>query len=415
VPTGDLTVHRRRNIVVLGLLSTFGPISLDLYLPALPELAEELQASASAAQLSITACLLGLAVGQLVAGPLSDRYGRRRPLVVGLVLYVLTSAACAFAPSVSVLVLLRLLQGLSGAAGLVVARAVARDLYSGRELLVFFSRLILISGLAPVIAPVLGGQLSRVMSWRGIFIVLAGFGLVLLLAGLFGLPETLPPERRTAGGLRTTLRGFRRLLRDRLFVGAALSAGLSGASMFAYIAGGTFVLQEIYGLSPQGFSFVFGANSIGIMVMGQLAGRLAHTWAPSRVLALGLLLNLVGAGALAVTVLAQLGLWFLVGSLLVMVSALGLVFPTSTTLALADYPDQAGTASSLLGLGQFLAGAVAAPLVGVAGTQSAVPLGIVALSASVGATAVFATLVVPVLRRRRELVQEPTVEPPRAA
>ena len=413
MPTADPTAHRRRTIVVLGLLSTFGPISLDLYLPALPQLAAELEASASAAQLSITACLLGLAVGQLVAGPLSDRYGRRRPLIVGLVLYALTSAACAFAPSVAVLVLLRLLQGLSGAAGLVIARAVARDLYSGQLLLVFFSRLILISGLAPVIAPVLGGQLSRVMSWRGIFVVLAGFGLVLLLAGLFGLPETLPVERRTTGGIPATLRGFRRLLQDRLFVGAALSSGLAAASMFAYISGGTFVLQEIYGLSPQGFSFVFGANSLGIMAMGQLASRLARSWSAPRVLALGLLLNLLGASALATTVLTHLGLPFLVGSLLVMVSALGLVFPTSTALALADYPDQAGAASSLLGLGQFVAGAVAAPLVGVAGTQSAVPLGVVAVSASLGATAVFLLLVLPVLLARRRRAAE-TAEPPAA-
>jgi DHA1 family bicyclomycin/chloramphenicol resistance-like MFS transporter len=401
VPTAEPTAHRRRNIVVLGLLSTFGPISLDLYLPALPQLAEELEASASAAQLSITACLLGLAVGQLVAGPLSDRLGRRRPLIVGLILYLVTSAACAFAPSVAVLVLLRLLQGLSGAAGLVVARAVARDLYAGRLLVIFFSRLTLISGLAPVIAPVLGGQLSRVMTWRGIFLVLAAFGLVLLLAGAFGLRETLPPERRTTGGIRATLHGFRTLLKDRFFVGSALSAGLAGASMFAYIAGGTFVLQEIYGLSAQGFSFVFGANSLGIMAVSQLGGRLVRRWSAPRVLAIGLLFNLLGATSLAATVLIHLGLPFLVGSLWVMVSALGLVFPTSTALALADYPDQAGTASSLLGLGQFIAGAVAAPLVGVAGTQSAVPLGVVAFVASAGASLVFATLVLPVLRSRR--------------
>jgi DHA1 family bicyclomycin/chloramphenicol resistance-like MFS transporter len=401
VEAEDTTTHRRRNIVVLGLLSTFGPISLDLYLPALPQLADELGASASAAQLTITACLLGLALGQLVAGPLSDRLGRRRPLITGLVLYVLTSAACAFAPSVSVLVLLRLLQGLSGAAGLVIARAVARDLYSGRMLVTFFARLILISGLAPVLAPVLGGQLSRVMSWRGIFVVLAGFGVVLLLAGLFGLPETLEPQRRTVGGIRATLRGFRTLLQDRFFVGAALSSGLAAASMFAYIAGATFVLQRIYGLSAQGFSFVFGANSLGIMAMGLVAARLGRYWSPVRVLALGLALNLLGATALAVTVLAHLGLPFVIGSLLVMVSAVGLVFPTSTALALADYPHQAGAASSLLGLGQYIAGAVVAPLVGIAGTNTAVPLGIVALSASAGASLVFLTLVLPVVLSRR--------------
>ena len=175
-------------IVVLGMLSTFGPLSLDLYLPALPQLAQELEASASGAQLTITACLVGLATGQLIAGPVSDRLGRRRPLIVGLTIYLLASAGCAFAPSIEVLVPVRLVQGLAGAAGLVIARAVVRDLYAGRDLVVFFSRLILISGLAPVIAPVLGGQLSKIMTWRGMFLVLAGFGAVLLLAGLFGVP-----------------------------------------------------------------------------------------------------------------------------------------------------------------------------------------------------------------------------------
>jgi DHA1 family bicyclomycin/chloramphenicol resistance-like MFS transporter len=188
--------HRRRTIVVLGMLSMFGPISLDLYLPSLPALASDLQASTSSAQLTITACLLGLAVGQLVAGPLSDQFGRRRPLLIGLVAYLVTSLACAFAPTIEVLIVLRLLQGLAGSAGLVIARAVARDLYEGRALLVVFARLVLVSGLAPVVAPLLGGQLARVMDWRGIFVVLATFGLVLVVAGLVGVPA----NRRWAGG-----------------------------------------------------------------------------------------------------------------------------------------------------------------------------------------------------------------------
>jgi len=402
---------RVRTIVVLGLLSTFGPLSLDLYLPALPQLADELGASTSAAQLSITACLVGLATGQLVAGPLSDRFGRRRPLLVGLVAYLMASLACGFASTISVLLTLRLVQGLAGAAGLVIARAVARDLYEGRTLVLFFSRLILISGLAPVIAPVLGGQLSKMMSWRGIFVVLAGFGLALLCAGIFGVRETLPADRRTRGGLGTTLHGFVVLLKDRLFVGAALSSGLAGASMFAYIAGATFVLQRIYGLSPVGFSLAFGANSLGIMTAGQIGGRLARGWSAPRVLALGLLVNLVGAAGLAATVVVSLGLPFLLGSLFVMVSAVGLVFPTATALAMADYPNQAGAASSLLGLGQYFAGAVAAPLVGIAGEGSAVPLGLVALGASVCAGAVFSTLVYPAVRARRVLPEPPGGDP----
>jgi DHA1 family bicyclomycin/chloramphenicol resistance-like MFS transporter len=397
VPTTAATGQHRRNVLVLGLLSTFGPISLDLYLAALPQLAAELRTSAAAAQLSITTCLLGLAVGQVLAGPLSDRFGRRRPLIAGLVVYLLASAACALAPSIAVLLLLRLVQGLAGAAGLVIARAVVRDLYSGRALVVFFARLMLISGFAPVVAPVLGGQLTRVMSWRGIFLVLAVFALVLLLAGL-SLPESLPPARRTTGGIAVTLRGFRILLGDRLFVGAALSTGLVGASLFAYIAGSTFVLQEIYGLSPQAFSLVFGANSVAILAMGQLAAGLTRWWSAGRILALGLLVNLLGAAALTVSVLAGLGLWFVVASLLVMVGAVGLVFAPATALAMADYPDQAGAASSLLGLGQYIAGALVAPLVGLGGSQSATPLAVVALSSSVGAAVVFTVFVRPALR-----------------
>ena len=389
-----------RTVVVLGLLSTFGPLSLDLYLPALPQLADDLGASASLAQLSITACLVGLAVGQLVAGPLSDRLGRRRPLIVGLVAFLLASVACALAPSAAVLVLLRLVQGLAGAAGIVISRAIARDLYSGRALMIFFSRLLLVAGLAPVIAPVLGGQLTRIMTWRGIFGVLAGFGAVLLLAGLFGLKETLPPERRIVGGFRRTLQGYNTLLHDRFFVGCALSSGLAGASMFAYIAGSTFVLQRIYGMSPQGFSLVFGCISLGLVAAAQGGARLALVWPLPRVLGFGLTINLLGATALLITVISGLPLGALIGALVIMVCAVGLIFPTANALAMADYPDLAGTASSLQGLSQFVFGAVAAPLVGIAGEQTALPLGIVATSVSLCAMTSFASLVLPVARSR---------------
>jgi MFS transporter, DHA1 family, multidrug resistance protein len=389
-----------RTVVVLGGLTMFGPLSLDLYLPALPQLADDLNASASAAQLSITACLIGLAVGQLVAGPLSDRLGRKRPLMIGLVAYLLASVACALAPSVTVLIVLRLIQGLGGAAGIVISRAIARDLYSGSALMIFFSRLLLVAGLAPVLAPILGGQLSRIMSWRGIFGVLAGFGAVLLLAGWFGLKETLPPERRVVGGFRRTLQGYHRLLHDRFFVGCALSSGLAGATLFAYIAGSTFVLQKIYGMSPQGFSFVFGGISLGLVAAAQAGARIALVWPLTRVLALGLIINLLGAASLLVTVISGLPMGVLIGALVVMVCAVGLIFPTANALAMADYPDLAGTASSLQGLSQFLFGAMAAPIVGIAGDQTALPLGIVTSAASVCAMASFVSLVMPVVRAR---------------
>ncbi len=387
-------------IVILGSLSTFGPLSLDLYLPALPALADELDASASASQLSITACLIGLAVGQLIAGPLSDQYGRRRPLIIGVAAYAIASLACAFAPSVGVLILVRLLQGLSGAAGLVIARAIARDLYEGRTLVIFFARLILISGLAPVIAPVLGAQLTHIMSWRGIFGVLAALGVALTLVAAFGLPETRPALGRATGGIRSVGRSFGVLLRDRLFVGGALAAGLAGASMFAYISGSTFVLQRIYGLTPTGFSLAFAANAVGIMIAGQVAGRLARRWPPLRILALGLGLNLFGALLLLVVVLTGLGLPALLVALFVMVSAVGLVFPTATALTMANHPEMAGAASSLFGLSQFMIGGIAAPLVGIAGELDARPMGIVAATVSALACLVFVTVARPAARRR---------------
>jgi MFS transporter, DHA1 family, multidrug resistance protein len=391
-----------QTVVVLGGLTMFGPLSLDLYLPALPQLADDLNASASAAQLSITACLVGLAVGQLLAGPLSDRLGRKRPLIIGLVAYLLASIACALAPSVTVLIVLRLIQGLGGAAGIVISRAIARDLYSGSALMIFFSRLLLIAGLAPVLAPILGGQLSLIMSWRGIFGVLAGFGAVLLLAGWFGLKETLPPERRIVGGFGRTVQGYNTLLHDRFFVGCALSSGLAGATMFAYIAGSTFVLQRIYGMSPQGFSFVFGGISLGLVAAAQIGARIALVWPLTRVLGLGLMINLFGATALLVTVITGLPMGVLIGALVVMVCAVGLIFPTANALAMADYPDLAGTASSLQGLSQFVFGAVAAPLVGIAGEHTAVPLGIVTTGVSLLATASFTSLVLPVVRARMQ-------------
>lgn len=383
----------------LGLLSTFGPISLDLYLPALPSLADDLATSASSAQLSITACLLGLALGQVVAGPLSDRFGRRRPLLVGLVVYLLVTLACVVAPSVQALVALRLLQGLAGAAGLVISRAEARDLYSGRALLVVFTRLTLVSGLAPVIAPVLGGQLARVTSWRGIFLVLAGVGVVLLAAGLL-LPESLPRERRTTGGLGASLRGYAALLSDRGYVGVVTAFSFASASMFAYIAGATFVLQELYGFSAAGFSLVFAANAVGIVATSQVAGLLAgRGQSPVVALSVGIAGNLLGAVALVVTVLTDLGPVPLVASLFVMVASLGVVFPSATTLAMADHPDRAGAASSLLGLGQFVLGGLVAPLVGIAGERTDVPLGVVAVSCSLVGALVLVLLVLPTARR----------------
>jgi DHA1 family bicyclomycin/chloramphenicol resistance-like MFS transporter len=375
LPVTPLRGWRRvRLVVILGALSAFGPLSIDMYLPSLPSLTRDLQASASAAQLTLSACLLGLAFGQVISGPLSDSLGRRRPLLVGLVAYVVASLLCAVAPSVYLLIGMRLVQGAAGAAGIVIARAAVRDLYSGLAVVRFFSVLTLVSGIAPIAAPIVGGFILQVASWRVVFLVLAVLVSLMLLAVLTGLPETLPLQRRQAGELRITLATFRRLLADRLFVGYALACGLSFAAMFAYISGSPFVIQSIYGLSPQAFSFIFGANALGIAIMGQLNGRLVGRVSPQRLLAAALVAVATGGTTLLLAVLAHLGLVGILPALFVVVASQGMVLPNATALALADYPSMAGSASALLGILQFSIGAAVAPLVGVEGATTALPM-----------------------------------------
>ncbi len=384
---------RVRLAVILSSLSALGPMSIDMYLPAFPEVAESFGSSESAVQLTLTACLAGLALGQLLAGPLSDLLGRRRPLVIGLALYVLASVGCALAPTVELLTVARLLQGLAGAAGVTIVRAVARDLFDGAALARFFSMLILVSGLAPIVAPLIGSQLIRVLPWPGVFVVLAGYGVVVLLAARFGLPETLAPADRDARGFRQTGAVMAQVLGDRRFVGYALASGLLFAAMFTYISGSPFVLQQIYRLSPQQFGLAFGGNALGILILSQLSRVLLRWFSPRRLLLAGLLLGLAGGAGLLAAVLLRLGLPAVLAGLFAVVSSVGLVMPNATALALTWLPPQrAGSASALLGVMQFLFGALAAPLAGVAGDATAVPMASVIAGLTVAALLAYALL-----------------------
>jgi DHA1 family bicyclomycin/chloramphenicol resistance-like MFS transporter len=364
-------------VVLLGALSTFGPLSMDMYLPGLPAMARDLSAPAWAAQLTITTCMLGLAGGQLVAGPISDTLGRRRPLLAGLAAYMATSLLCALAPNVWVLLVLRLAQGCAGAAGIVIARAVVRDLHDGVEAARVFAMLMLVIGLAPILAPLIGGQLLHVTDWRGIFVVLAAIGAALLLAAWWLLAETLDERNRHGGGLRATVHVFGGLVRDRQFMGYVLSAGLTFAAMATYISGSPFVLQDIHGVSPQLFSVLFAINAGGIMVVSQISRKLVGRYGARRLLAAAVIQAAIGGIGVLVSVVAGLGLAGLLPSLFVMVSSNGMVLPNAAALALADHPRTAGSASALLGLSQFAIGAIAAPLAGVAGAHTALPMGIV--------------------------------------
>jgi DHA1 family bicyclomycin/chloramphenicol resistance-like MFS transporter len=395
---GALPLRRLRTVVVVGSLSAFGPLSMDAYLPGLPALGRDLGASPSASQATLTACLLGLAAGQLVAGPASDALGRRRPLLVGIALYVAASVLCGLAPSIWVLVVVRVVQGLAGAAGIVIARAVVRDLYSGAAAAQFFALLMLVSTLTPILAPILGAQILRIGSWRTVFFALGIAGAVIFTGAARALPETLAEERRRTGGFRELPHGFRFLFADRAFVGHVLAAALPFAAMFAYIAGSPFVLQDVYGLSPQWFGVAFGANAFGIMLFSQVGRVLVPRLGARRLLVVGIAVAGIGSGLFLVAVLAGLGLGVVLPSLFLAVAAMGLVMPNASALALADHPRLAGTASALLGVSQFALGAAVAPLVGAAGGHTALPMAV--LMAAFAAAAVVDLLVV-VPRRSR--------------
>lgn len=362
--------------VILGALSAFGPLSLDMYLPALPILADDMHTTASMAQLSLTACLLGLALGQLFVGPLSDVRGRRKPLVIGLIAYAAASLLCALAPSIWGLVILRFIQGLAGAAGIVISRAIVRDLYSGSELTKFVTLLMLINGAAPILAPIFGGQLMRFTTWEGVFIVLALIGALMLVLVSIRLPETLPPEKRTPGGLANTWIIFRGLLKDRKFMGYALSSGLVTGAMFAYISGSPFVLQGIYEVSAQTYSMIFAMNGVGIIIAGQVTGRLSGKVSDTALLISGLCIAALGGVTLLIALLLEASLLAVLIPLFFVVSSVGIVGATSFSLAMQSQGQSAGTASGLLGVLTFIIGGIVAPLVGIAGSDSALPMGI---------------------------------------
>ncbi|MES5825105.1 multidrug effflux MFS transporter [Streptomyces sp. RG80] len=389
--------------LTLGGLTATPPLAMDMYLPSLPEVTTSLHAPAATVQLTLTACLLGMALGQLVVGPMSDRWGRRRPLLVGLAVYVVATALCALAPTVETLVAFRLLQGLAGAAGIVIARAVVRDLYDGVAMARFFSTLMLIGGVAPIVAPVIGGQILRVTDWRGVFVVLTVVGALLAVLVWAKLPETLPAELRQGGGVGAALRSMGALLVDLPFTGFMLAGGFAFAALFAYISASPFVIQEIYGASPQTFSLLFGLNSFGLVVVGQINGKvLVGRISLEKVFGAGLAVVIAAATALllmSLGVFGEPGLVAVAAALFVLMSAMGVTLPNAQSLALLRTKHSAGSASALLGTSSFLIGAIASPLVGIAGEDTAVPMAVVQVVSALVALACFMGMCRPWNRR----------------
>ena len=388
VPVPAMSV--RRSILLLGVLEAFGPLSMDLYLPQLPQLAGTLGTSAALAQATMAVCMVGLGVGQLVAGPLSDRYGRRRPLLVGVALFALLSLACALAPTIEVLLVARLLQGLAGSAGLVITMAVARDMYSGAELSRMLSLLALVSASAPIVAPVAGGALALVLDWRGIFGVLAGVGAALFVLALTGLRETLPPALRHGGGLRRTAADFRALSRDGLFLVIVVAAAAGGAAFFGYLSMSSFVLQDGFGLSPQQFSLFFAANALANLTGAQLSRVLVRRLGPARMYLIGQLATVTAAVVLLLSVLLGWSVAGVLASLACFLFASGVGGPNGTALALGGHGMRAGTAAAVLGTVTFTVGPILGPLAALGGTTALTMALTIGIAAAVAAAVAFA-------------------------
>jgi DHA1 family bicyclomycin/chloramphenicol resistance-like MFS transporter len=362
---------RRQNlslVLLLGFLSALGPLTIDMYLPSLPTIATDLHAAAAAVQLTLTGTLVGLGLGQLLVGPLSDAVGRRLPLLIGVGVHVVASVLCVLAPNLAILGTLRLLQGLGAAAASVVAMAVVRDLFSGLAAAKLLSRLMLVIGVAPILAPTIGGLVLNWTSWRGVFVVLTVVGIVILTATALLLPETLPASQRRNGGLAGTLRDYGRLFTDRVYVGLTLVVGFAMAALLAYVSGSSFVFQEEYGMSEQQFAYVFAGGAVGLIVATQLNVRLLRRYTPQRILIAALLAGVLSGVVLLVD--ARTGFGGLIGVLIPLWAALatvGLAMPNAPALALSRHGEVAGTAAALLGAVQFGVGALAAPLVGALG------------------------------------------------
>lgn len=385
--------------IVLGALGAFGPLSMDMYLPSLPELTRNLQTTTSLGQLSITACLIGLAFGQIIIGPYSDSHGRRSPLLAGLILFSLSSLLCAFATSISWLILLRFVQGLAGAAGLVLSRAIARDLYSGSALTKFFSMLMAINGIFPILAPIFGGFILRFTSWHGVFIVLAAIGAVLFLGAFFFITETLPPERRLVSSVGSSLSSLGTIARDKTFISYGLIQGLVMGAMFCYISGSSFTLQDIFHVSPQLFSVFFAINGTGIVLMSQLAGVLAGRIDGRKIL--GVAVAVAFVGSLGLTGSLFLHNEWLVAVLLPLffiVSMVGLVNTTAFSLAMQSQGRAAGSASAILGMAMNLIGAFLSPFVGMLGSGTYLPMAVLILVCDSGAFLIFMLAIKPGLK-----------------
>ena len=364
--------------IFLGLMTAMAPLSTDMYLPALPTMQVDMGISASLAQMTLTMTMLGMALGQIFAGPVSDRYGRKGPLTIGMLVFTLTTVGCVLAENITVFLFFRFMAGFAGASGIVIARAIARDVCEGPELTKFFAMLMMVNGLAPIMAPVIGGQILLFTSWRGVFVMLVLVGLFQLLATLL-YQETLPTDKRLKG-LKDSFAKFPQLLQDRYFLGHCLVQCFVFGAFFSYLAGSSFIFQNIFHVSPQTYSLIFGCIGAGLLLSGTLPARLAGRVPDEKLLHMSLLIPLVGSVLLFLGFYFQAGMAVILPLLFVTIVPLSVMGAASFSLALSRQGKNAGSASALIGFFSMILGGCMMPLVGIAGENTALPMCVIMIA-----------------------------------
>lgn len=390
-PTG---ATRAGLALLLGLLAFLGPLNIDMYLPSFPEIAQDLDTSATLVQASLTACLLGLAIGQLFAGPISDAQGRRKPLLIATLLFALASVLCALAPNIVILIAMRFLQGLTASAGVVLSRAVVRDVFSGQALTKFFSLLMVIIAIAPMIAPMIGGFILAFnsTSWKSIFFFLSIVGLLMVIIVAMKLKETLPPHKRIPSSAGASIKTMGSLLKDRSFIGYALVVGFIHGGSFAYVSGTPFIYQDIYGVSPQVFSVLFGINGLAIITGSFVIGRLSGIIPEKMLLQIAVVTALIATSVLFVMTMIEGPLVLIVIFIFIYMITMGMILTSTFTLGMAKQGHRAGSASAVLGMLPLLFGSIFSPLAGI-NEASAVPMGTILFATTLIGFIVFCTLV----------------------
>ncbi len=360
-------------IVILGLLTAFGPFSIDMYLPALPEISRDFDTTTSNTQLTLTLFMVGLAVGQVFVGPLSDFIGRKRPLMVALIVYTVASILCVFAPNIYVMMALRFVQGFTGGAGAVISRAISSDLYKGKALTKFLAILMLVNGVAPILAPVLGGIILSFSTWKVVFILLTIFGFIMFSLSSVKLTESLPVEERSSGRFSEVLTDFKNLLKSPKFLMPLFIQGCTYALLFSYISASSFITQSVYHISPLAFSCMFAFNGLGLILSGQIINKLVDYYDEHVLMRLFGMIQIIGVIIVSITLMNGLSIWILMIGFFILVSPVSAIGTTGFSIAMANNKGGAGSAASLLGLSQFLFGGIVSPLVGIKGEHEVYP------------------------------------------